>query len=447
MGLNFSIYDTEDRFGGQISLTKEYGNQYQANILDTTTVWVKPFNWIRLDVGTFQSSIFQGSMGGNEFSSYIGPSDVNDPGVFQDFHGVKGSGVLVSLYPIPNLTLGALVNPRLGARYDTYRQQTIEAADVYKNGQYAAAYTIPNIGTARIQYIGGYMHQPMLRYSLKDKTDDELAVMVLQQDYYGLNMGTIGGPYPITALNIADTDADNNATGNNIRNPLSLQAAFAYTGIRNLTLDMGLTYPLPLTNDYGSVQRPLKLSFSASYRDERLSLSGKIGASFLGNTKINEFDYRYVDQDSTGDQIMNPYLIPGDLGYGVPIAYRHSVLASTSINHGFSLNFSAGVNYMFDFGTTGLEFSLNYQSRHSGELFYLEKTGGSFENDHFTFGFGAWIGKTLGSASIKMGLAVSPPSRKDNTRSDDMFLSMLDLDRYEKGPWVITVPIIFGYYL
>jgi hypothetical protein len=70
-----------------------------------------------------------------------------------------------------------------------------------------------------------------------------------------------------------------------------------------------------------------------------------------------------------------------------------------------------------------------------------------FNNDRMVLGFGGWIMKTIGQASIKMGLAVSAPTKNMNMKSQDTTLTVLDLDSYEKGPWVITVPIIFGYYL
>ncbi|MDR2618746.1 MAG: hypothetical protein LBC62_07740, partial [Treponema sp.] len=159
LGLSFSIFDIEERYGGQISLSKEYGDAAAASgvpslLRENTSVWIKPFKWIRLEVGSFQRGIFDSSTGGGEFFTYMGPVEENSNNVFQNFRGVQGSGVLINLYPIPNLALGALVNPLWSARYDNWGR-LYDAKDVYKNGQYAAAYTIPNIGTARVQYIGG----------------------------------------------------------------------------------------------------------------------------------------------------------------------------------------------------------------------------------------------------------------------------------------------------
>ncbi|MDR1566905.1 MAG: hypothetical protein LBS48_06470, partial [Treponema sp.] len=106
LGLSFSIFDLEERYGGQISLSKEYGDAAASSgvpslLRENTSVWIRPFKWIRLEVGSFQRGIFDSPIGGGEFFTYMGPVEENANNVFQNFRGVQGSGVLVNLYPIP----------------------------------------------------------------------------------------------------------------------------------------------------------------------------------------------------------------------------------------------------------------------------------------------------------------------------------------------------------
>ena len=395
--LRFIMSDAEYRFGGEINLEKEYDEDFLRHIVDSASVWITPFPFLRLDIGSFEVGTYQGSYGASDFIQYIGPAEEDWYTIFQNFKGVRGSGVLISITPapIPELFVGVLINPLLGARYDNYRDQPYDAGEIYKNGQYAVAYTFPDIGIARLQYIGGSVLNHQTVY-IEDP----------------VNPGNwIPGPIPVpmTAYNIAD-----------LGNPFSIQAAFAYKGINNLTIDMGFTYPLLLKDDTGKVRRPFKLSSAAVYQDSLWTIGGRIDMSFLGWVQAGNLDEHNFRFD---------------------------------FDYGFTMNCNASAGYNFGFATVGGEFSFKYSAPNKGTRAYYDADTNSYdereESDTYrlTFGLGAWIMKYIGNASIKIGLAVSFPTQNKSDKYSDPDLTKYDMDRYSKGPWVITIPIVFGYWL
>jgi hypothetical protein len=422
--LMFRISDAEDRFGGQIGIEKEYGQSFAPRIADTASVWVRPFNWLRLDVGSFENESFQGIYTGTEFSQYIGPTEDNKSSVFQNFKGVNGTGVMVSFTPVKNLFIGALVNPLIGARYDNYDQQTLTAKDVYENGQYAVAYAFGgktrDIGTARVQYIGGVKSRPnfisyhtdefIWDYNNGEPSPDEYN----NPDNYAYNYNY--NAYPFIAANYIG-----------MPNPMSIQAAFAFKMIENLVIDAGFTYPLLIKDKYGSTQRPMKFAIAAEYSGGPLTLGGLVGISFGGWSQIMQPEPAFPD--------FRPYYLNN----------------YDSIDYGIALNFSASASYAFSFATIGAEFAVSYGTKDKVVLFDESLPPDSFnpeyDNEMLTLGFDAWIMKTMGAASIKIGVAVSVPTKNKNIKAQNDVLNTFNFNQYEKGPMVITIPIVFGYWL
>jgi len=313
-----------------------------------------------------------------------------------------------------NLFIGTMINPTIGARYDNYREQDFDAADIYKNGQYAVAYTFPELGTARLQYIGGFRNQMYVF------NDPDSPFFDPEQDDYFVPSPI---PLPLVAANIAYAG-----------NPLSFQAAFAYNRIENLTIDAGFTYPLRLSDDFVTTRRPVKISAAAIYRDSRWSIAGRMDFGFPGWTQVVQSEYiQYV------------------------------------IDNGFTLNFNFTAGYNLGFATVGTEFAMKYGAPNKGirrypnlilnpdpdpdsesDAIYIYDVIEVPESDtsRLVLGAGAWIMKQIGNASIKIGLAVSFPTRNYNEKAYDLTkLETYDIDRYAKGPWVFTIPIVFGYWL
>ena len=160
--LLFQLTEPQWRFGGKIGLEKEYGEEITPRVIDTASVWLRPFQWTQIEVGSFEYEEYQGNYSGTDFSLYLGPAEENEGSIFQKMKGVNGTGVMLSFFPVKNLFLGFLINPLIGARADNYDRQPVTAQDIYGNGQYGAAYTFEGIGTARIQYIGGAKTHPNL---------------------------------------------------------------------------------------------------------------------------------------------------------------------------------------------------------------------------------------------------------------------------------------------
>ncbi|MDR2479069.1 MAG: hypothetical protein LBD48_07135, partial [Treponema sp.] len=115
---------------------------------------------------------------------------------------------------------------------------------------------------------------------------------------------------------------------------------------------------------------------------------------------------------------------------------------------------SAAAGYALSFATLGAEFALTYGAKDKVTLNNPYAPPGNFpdrnpeyDNERLSAGFGAWIMKYIGAASIKAGVAVSVPVKNRNVRGQNEVLDALNLDQYENGPLIITIPIVFGYWL
>jgi hypothetical protein len=189
-------------FRAQISYEGGTTITYGENIF----LWVRPFEWIRLDVGKIKADdlIKLPVWFTPVFDSFLIATG-KDQDIFSNFEA--NNSVLLRLTPVKNLFVGvflynqalltqgenAVLKPMIGSEEAKYAFQRIQAA---------ASYAIPDVGTARFQY-------------------------------YGVNPDINSGP----SISSGSTSASV-ARYDFIRAP-RLEAAFAYTGIRDLTLDLG----------------------------------------------------------------------------------------------------------------------------------------------------------------------------------------------------------------
>ena len=218
----------------------------------------------------------------------------------------------------------------------------------------------------------------------------------------------------------------------------------------NLVIDAGFTYPLFIEDEYIAAQRPLKFSIAAAYTGSPFTVSGHIGVSFGGWTKFKRPGMVFPDGvlNVDGDD-------PNDPQFGWATPPTPYYLSNYGlIDYGFTLNLSAAAGYALSFATLGVEFALAYGAKDKVTLNNPYAPEGNFpgrnpeyDNERLSTGFGAWIMKNIGAASIKAGVAVSVPVKNRNVRNQNEVLDTFILDQYEKGPLIITIPIVFGYWL
>jgi hypothetical protein len=201
----------ENRMAGfRMQLSYEAGSTTMSATMpygENIFLWVRPFDWMRIDVGKIKADdlIKLPVWFTPVFDSFLLATG-KDQDIFSNFEANNAS-VLLRLTPVRNLFIGAflynqaplnqgenaIAKPLFGNEEVKYAFQRIQAA---------ASYAIPDVGTARFQYYG-------LNPDINDGTS--------------ISSGS-------SSTSIARYDL--------IRAP-RLEAAFAYTGIRDLTIDLG----------------------------------------------------------------------------------------------------------------------------------------------------------------------------------------------------------------
>jgi hypothetical protein len=116
----------------------------------TGNAWIQPMDMLKLTIGWTNNGTLRGSNGGTAFSGgrYAG-GGVGDDHVFPRLKTLGGPGFLATLTPMDGLFVGAAILTGLDNR-----EEANKVEEVYKNTQFAAGFTIPNIGLIRAGYFG-----------------------------------------------------------------------------------------------------------------------------------------------------------------------------------------------------------------------------------------------------------------------------------------------------
>ncbi|MDR2542223.1 MAG: hypothetical protein LBC80_02060 [Treponema sp.] len=266
-------------------------------IEDYLQVWWRPQPWMRVDAGRFFDDRLRGKI--NDLDERMNAYTVrmyDADAIFTRFrtHWSGQAGLMLSFTPPAqeNLWFGVLMydlNPfdtagAAGSMYDAHPDYVTDNADVFKRIQVAAAYTIDGIGLARVQYFGAKPGVEIIRI-----TDEWLDDSNTPFHSYLFDTFSITAP--------------------------RIEAAFAFTGFPNLTLDIGGKWPLPFKNwDRGPLnifekndetlldpiylsykrgfvwQAPYQLSLGLKYKLDSLELAGRADAHFLGSMKGHSID-------------------------------------------------------------------------------------------------------------------------------------------------------------
>jgi len=131
---------------------------------DFASIWARPFDFLRIEMGRFNENRLRGRIGETNTNSYVLQNQFiassNDADIlFNRFEARPG--VLVSLFPMDGLFIGAFVNYPNNVHGNTggVSGNALIAAprfakDVYNTFHGAVGYTIPDMGLIRI----GYLH-------------------------------------------------------------------------------------------------------------------------------------------------------------------------------------------------------------------------------------------------------------------------------------------------
>jgi hypothetical protein len=238
------------------------------------------------------------------------------------------------------------------------------AAHTYEKIQVGAGFTIANIGLVRAQYVGA-------SYIYKDMNSVEWT--------------------------------------NNL-NVRRIEAAFAYTGMAGLVVDVGAKIPLSFknyeVNNYTTLpavagdivriegdvtyQAPFQVSLGAGYTADALDVKGRVDVQFAGSAKDDNAEY----------------------------------------NLGLNINAHLTPSYNLGFAPAGLDVGFEFLGENTNKDGDVVGKGPNVDGEKggYRFGVGAWLRKAYGGASIKGGLGLR-----------------LGEVNGEKEALVFSVPIIFDY--
>jgi hypothetical protein len=207
-------------------------------VCDNALIWVKLNPMVKVVIGKAQEDALRGKLG--DFGDYL--SQAGNDAIFQRFY--PNAGMILELTPADGIFIAAALDSSapadtsalkdlldvmvaLGAMTQAQEDATLAAmvapsttvSDAFKAIQVGAGYTIADVGQVRFQYIG---------------------------------------------------------TANTVTKG-KIQAAFNYTGMAGLGLDVGVTYPL--NSDFQTV-----VALGARYSMDALSLALQSANSFMGAT-------------------------------------------------------------------------------------------------------------------------------------------------------------------
>jgi len=356
-------------------------------IEDYLQAWWKPASWLRIDGGRFFDDRLRGKI--NDLDERMNASNVrmyDGDAIFSRFrtHRYGGqAGLMLSVTPTENLFIGALLYDLVpfaassssltdAAMFDAHPDYVKDNADAWQRIQAALAYTIPDVGLVRVQYLGV---KPLVEINrVSDEVIDDNGLL-----FFSYMFDT----FSITAPRI--------------------EAAFALTGISGLTVDIGGKVPLPFKDwDRGSGnifekedetlldaiyktykkgfvwQAPYQVSLGVVFTPpalEQLEITGRIDSKFLGYMKgyrdemrlapeinvhiwpswefsfarlIIDVGYEYIGaaRNKNGDLIGkgSPVALNGGHRFGMGISLQKSFLSNSLIKGGIAYKFAGTVN-------------------------------------------------------------------------------------------------------
>ena len=165
-GFKLDIYFNAASWGNYVATTDEEGNKVTGKsdeflqVGDNAYLWVKPADQIQLSIGKFDSAE-TGLRGDFCYGSWnwLRPGNwiAEDEGL--TFRGSHKNGLMAKITPVDGLVAVVqlpVYNPVWGGNNAAYKNGNNTIEDTFKNGMYAAAYSIEGLGTLKAGFFGDY---------------------------------------------------------------------------------------------------------------------------------------------------------------------------------------------------------------------------------------------------------------------------------------------------
>jgi hypothetical protein len=421
---------------------------------DNAKVWLYPIglalpnqkDLIKLVAGRFNEDELRGKIGATEFGSWVLPNGSKDEdNIFTRFkatagayakleplawldspwkglslHMVFGSNALgangnnlrapLNLYNNEaNRTNGDSLSYNDGwGDYDGDRRTS--ALDVYRAGQYALGYRIPDVGLFRFQFIGSNLE-------------------LYRMDSLGLNVNH--ARYDIVRRLVAGIDRSNNGG--------MLEFAFLYDGYEGLRVDAGFKLPLEYTTNL-----PIQVIPDIYVPELGFTVTG-----YQNGRKGNEFVVQVPMVVALGAN-WTPAFLPGlnimtrfDVSFGGKIEMKDAAESDRiSLENGTVFNVwlvpSYKLNNIF---TLGLDMGVDI---HTGDTVFLNGDKRSEWKEVSTyndFGVSPWVDLQLGGGRVRIGVVIMfPGSFRDKADGSGGYVTPKFL-----GDPVISLPISVTY--
>jgi hypothetical protein len=330
-------------------IQSDFGNDPMMGWGDYADVWAKLWgDRILLDMGKFKYDALRGKVGTDTAANGTVGIVNNADSVFTRFQSNNLAGFLLALTPIEGLTIGATVN---GGNFWTWADDVRDrssafAEDAYEAIQVGVGYQIGTIGLVRAQYVGS-------------AADIEIKT-------------TTTSPSETTYSTAANK---------------RIEAAFAFTGVEGLVVDLGIKIPFGVKEDYSNrdlvYRDPFKVAVSGQYKTGSFGILGLIEAAFAGSYKWG--DYNVANASHDYDAKYDEYAYTG---------------------------FNLYLNPTFGLGSGGLLVGadLNLKIKASDYNYKANETRGALD----TLGIGLYLQQALGTGYIRGGLSAMIPTDWNN---------------------------------
>ena len=165
-GFKLDIYFNASSWGKYVATTDEEGKSVTdksdefLQVGDNAYLWVKPADQIQLSIGKFDGAE-TGLRGDFCYGSWnwLRPGNwiAEDEGL--TFNGSHKNGLMAKITPVDGLVAVVqlpVYNPVWGGNNAAYKNGNNTIEDTFKNGMYAAAYSIEGLGTLKAGFFGDY---------------------------------------------------------------------------------------------------------------------------------------------------------------------------------------------------------------------------------------------------------------------------------------------------
>ena len=165
-GFKLDIYFNAASWGNYVATTDEEGEKVTGKsdqflqVGDNAYLWVKPADQIQLSIGKFDGAE-TGLRGDFCYGSWnwLRPGNWIHEDEGLTFNGSHKDGLMAKITPVDGLVAVVqlpVYNPVWGGNNAAYKNGNNTIEDTFKNGMYAAAYSIEGLGTLKAGFFGDY---------------------------------------------------------------------------------------------------------------------------------------------------------------------------------------------------------------------------------------------------------------------------------------------------